>query len=881
MKILIIEDDELTAQALATVLTAHHYAVEVAKDGRSGLALLDSFEYDLLILDVGLPDLDGIQVCRQIRTPARIAEESATGLLPILLLTAHESPHDRALGLDAGADDYVIKPFDEEELVARIRALLRRASAAPTPCLEWGDLQLNPSVCEVTYRSAILTLTPKEYGLLELFLRNSRRVFSCSHILEHLWAYDAPGEEAVRTHIKGLRHKLKAAGAPPDFIETVYGIGYRLKPIKRAVTPTAETANSSFAHSTVTHSTAANSTAANSTVANSTAANSTAANSTVAHSTVTHSTVAHSTTAHSTVAHSTAANSTLVSSTEQELRAKLATIWTQSKERVNEQIEMIDRVLCQADLTYQEQAFRQAHNLAGALGTFGFWEGSKVAKQVEQLLAESPLPPKSLYRLPELTAALRRAIDMPRTTVHPICAEPSLPMADPKPHQKPGLLVVSRDRPLTAALEKEALLWNYQTAIAITAKAVTKICENDTPNLVLLDLDCFDSVDQGLALLSTVQHSQPPIPVIVLTARSELTERLEVSRRGGRLLLQKAIPVAQMFEAIAQVLQRVGPSQAKILIVDDDGVLLEALTTLLKPWGLQVFTLADPQQFWETLEAVRPDVLVLDVEFPNFNGIELCQVVRNDLLWHHLPIIVLTAHSEPAIISQVFAAGADDFVSKPIAGAELVVRLLSRLERAKLLRHLLETDALTGVMNRQKSTQELEAFLHLSARSHQSVAIAVVDVDHLHAINAQYGHAAGDAVLQQFGHLLRQWFCSQDVVARWGGEEFVIGMYGMTRDEGVQRLNHVLQQLQQQALMVEAERPLQITFSAGVAQYPDDGQDLRTLYRAADSALCHAKDCRTGTARGLPIQAISAPAANPSQPAILDIPHPIVPNPNG
>ncbi len=200
MRILIVEDDESTAQALVSVLTHQNHVVEIAVNGETGWDLIKTFSYDLMLLDVAVPDLDGVALCRRIR---------ARGLqTPILLLTDRESCHEKAIGLDAGADDYVVKPFDEEELEARVRALLRRGTISSQPVLEWGPLQLDPSSCEVTYNAQPLFLTPKEYALLELFLRNSRRVFSCGVILEHLWAYEeTPGEEAVRTHIKGLRQK--------------------------------------------------------------------------------------------------------------------------------------------------------------------------------------------------------------------------------------------------------------------------------------------------------------------------------------------------------------------------------------------------------------------------------------------------------------------------------------------------------------------------------------------------------------------------------------------------------------------------------------------------------------------------------------------------
>ncbi len=222
MKILLVEDDERIADALSEELTDQHYAVEVAYDGQAGLELVEAFTYDLILLDIMLPKLDGISLCRQLRSKGFCT--------PILMLTGRDTVTDKVLGLDAGADDYLVKPFDLEELSARIRSLLRRGSSTLPPVLEWGDLLLDPNTCEVSYKQQPLALSPKEYRLLEFFLRHDRRVFSRAQILEHLWPFEELPEEAtVKAHIRSLRQKLQSAGVPPDLIETVYGLGYRLK----------------------------------------------------------------------------------------------------------------------------------------------------------------------------------------------------------------------------------------------------------------------------------------------------------------------------------------------------------------------------------------------------------------------------------------------------------------------------------------------------------------------------------------------------------------------------------------------------------------------------------------------------------------------------
>ena len=222
LRILLVEDDKRIANALAEALTDQNYVIDIALDGEIGWEFIEAFPYELIVLDVMLPKQDGVSLCQQLR--------QSNYSMPILMLTAKDTSTDKVIGLDAGADDYVVKPFDLQELMARIRALLRRRSSTFASVLEWESLRLNSSTCEVIYKGHPLHLTPKEYRLLELFLRNSHQAFNRSEILEHLWSFEEPpGEETVKVHIRGLRQKLKLAGAATDFIETVYGLGYRLK----------------------------------------------------------------------------------------------------------------------------------------------------------------------------------------------------------------------------------------------------------------------------------------------------------------------------------------------------------------------------------------------------------------------------------------------------------------------------------------------------------------------------------------------------------------------------------------------------------------------------------------------------------------------------
>jgi two-component system, OmpR family, response regulator len=223
MRLLLVEDDKLINQLLSEALVNQHYVVDVATDGQSGWEFVKSFVYDLLLVDVMLPKMDGVSLCRQLRSQGH--------QMPILMLTARDTTEDRVTGLDAGADDYLTKPYKMQELNARIRALLRRGNTSSlAPLLKWGSLTLDLNTCETKYADSLLRLTPKEYRLLELFMRSGSRILNRSSILENLWSFEEPpDEDAVKALVKRLRQKLKEVGVPGDPIETVYGMGYRLK----------------------------------------------------------------------------------------------------------------------------------------------------------------------------------------------------------------------------------------------------------------------------------------------------------------------------------------------------------------------------------------------------------------------------------------------------------------------------------------------------------------------------------------------------------------------------------------------------------------------------------------------------------------------------
>lgn len=820
MRILLVDDDRVTADALASTLESQHYLVDVAEDGEKALELLEAFPYDLLLLDVVLPKLDGITLCQKLRV---------RGLkMPILLLTARDNSIDKVRGLDAGADDYLSKPFDCQELLARIRTLLRRGTNRLLPILEWNELSLSPSTCQVTYKNEILNLTPTEYRLLELFLRNNRRVFSCSDLIEQVWSFDhSPSEETVRSHIKGLRMKMRTAGAPADLIETVYGLGYRLKTLSNQKSTAVLSANQNIEEQGENDR---NSLGSSCPIVLSPCINYPGSNS--------------------------------PSQKEVTLKA-IAEIWEKFKQSVFNQVEVlqncataIEAAMISEDL--HQKAITEAHKLTGLLGTLGFAEGSQICRQIETLLrnASDLRDPNLALRLQESIASLKKVLQQPLpqspqalanvknssgTNDRLISAQETISLSENFFHKQPLLLIVDEDLELAELLRREAIAIGLQIQVVSSLSMAREWLTHNHADAIVLDLYFPSTNENGLVLLEELNSSMPYLPAIVLSRRGDFCDRLEVARLGARAFLHKAIPPAQVLAAITQILEPEETTSAKILIVDDDANILNLLETLLKPWELKITTLKDPRLFWETLEKVLPDLLILDVQMPHLNGIELCQVVRNDPAWGGLPILFLTAHCDPDTVQKVFAAGADDFVSKPIVGPELVTRIVIRLERVRLLRQLAETDPLTRLANRNKLTTHLSQLILLAERTHLPLCFAILDLDNFKKINDEYGHGVGDTVLRWLGGFLSRSFRRHhDIVARWGGDEIAIVMYGIDKATAVQRLKDFLVSINRQEFTNKGIQ-LPITFSAGVAQYPDNGTDIQTLYRSADIALYQAK----------------------------------------
>jgi diguanylate cyclase (GGDEF)-like protein len=483
----------------------------------------------------------------------------------------------------------------------------------------------------------------------------------------------------------------------------------------------------------------------------------------------------------------------------------------------------------------REHAKGEAHKLAGSLGTFGFVHGTHLAREAEVILAEPDIDGRALA---EIVVGLRAQIDgLVATGENGARRASDVGSAAAGAVRRRGL-VVSSDAALVSRLDVAALgAGLVLQSVSDVPQALREL--GDAPvDVLLVDLD--GDHREGMAALESLDLSQRAMPVVALSPSPTFAERVDMANRGVRVLVDRTLPGAQILSMVARMVRARQVDPSTVLVVDDDPVVLDMLSMMLGDRGLRVVGLQDANGLWDALEREIPDLLVVDVALPGIGGIDLCKAVRTDPRWQRLPILVLTAHTDGDTVVAAFEAGADDYVPKPVVGAELEARISSHLERSRLHRLLVETDPLTGVQNRWQSEQTMTRLIRLAARQEQPFSLALLDLDRFKSLNDRFGHMAGDAVLRRLGTLLASSVRGEDVVGRWGGEEFAIGMYGMDAAGAVERLAELLERLEGERF-AETAPAISASFSAGIAQFPRDGDDLERLYRVADQALFRAK----------------------------------------
>lgn len=505
-----------------------------------------------------------------------------------------------------------------------------------------------------------------------------------------------------------------------------------------------------------------------------------------------------------------------------------ADVWARARERHLSRIEVLERAVLalmdgELDEALREVAESEAHSLAGTVGAFGFRAGSRLARALEQSFAARHTLGKNLAaRLADQVLALRRELE-----------GAVAPEVLGRTGEEPRRLLLLTDGGRGDQYVTEGVAVGVDVIVRSVEQGVVAVAV-EAPDVVVIEGS--DAESDRLAFLLSAMARHASCPVLVVSPNDSMALRLAIARCSAvGPLLPGHPPHVVLERAMALVASRERAS-AVVFVVDSDPYALELSTLVLEQSGHRVHALADPARFWETLETVSPDLLLLGVALPQVSGLDLCRALRADPRWRELPVVFMASAGEADHAKAAYRSGGDDVLRKPLQREDLLARIENRISRARLLRKTADADGLTGLPSRQKAERELERFLRLGRRHRHPVTMTIFRLDGFGALQQRVGQTAMDAAVLAFSQILQQSFRAEDVVSQWGPNEFVVGLFDATAVNAVVRVREVMTSLRTRAFP-GGGTSFSLTCSAGLATFPDDAGDARELHGAADAAL--------------------------------------------
>lgn len=417
-----------------------------------------------------------------------------------------------------------------------------------------------------------------------------------------------------------------------------------------------------------------------------------------------------------------------------------------------------------------------------------------------------------------------------------------VPLAFEAGKSRARLLVVDRELDFLRVAQQMGRAQLVDIAVAATAEAALAIAQRRPPDAAVIDAGLGPAEEAfGLAAALRSLPELETLPIAFTSADAHVDIRVAAAHAGGSLYLAKPIEAPAFGAAIQQLISLRRAEQPRVLVLDDDAEFRAALLEMLASEGIAAFELGDGRLLFETLEQVRPELLLLDLEMPGLSGFEVCRMLRMSPRWQQLPVLFVTGRTDLQSRLSAFRVGADDYLAKPVIVEEMLARIRVRLERTRLLRERAERCPLTGALLRRPLLESLSARLSEADRRNQPLSVALLDLDRFKLVNDRFGHLAGDRVLLGFGKLLGARFRASDLRGRWGGEEFLVAL--PDADEATTRgvLERVLAEFAAMEFEGDAGERFGVSFSGGIACFPRDGNRVEDLIRVADARLYQAK----------------------------------------
>lgn len=492
-----------------------------------------------------------------------------------------------------------------------------------------------------------------------------------------------------------------------------------------------------------------------------------------------------------------------------------------------------------ADAADLQLLHRQLHSLHGSARTFGFPAVSEAARELERLvggLAGPGVDANGLRRGGELLATLLTASQVPNNMLPVQGASP--PARAPEPASR-LIYLVEGDNRIAASLGQQLKSFGYAVLRLDRAEELANALAREAPGAILADLG-FAAHAGGGERKSPTDGESAGIPLLFMSDEDGMQARLQAARAGGDAFFVKPVRIGPLVDRLDALLHRAGAEPYRVLIVEDEPEQAAYYEAILRDAGMRCQVVTEPMKLVEALNDFNPELVLMDMYLPGCTGDELAEVIRQNASFVSVPIVFLSVEKDFDRQLRAMFKGGDEFLTKPIAPAQLTLVVTSRVERYRELRVLMLHDSLTGLVNHSRLQQQLEIECARALRQRQPLSLAMIDIDHFKQVNDRHGHQTGDRVLKNLARFLRQRLRTSDVVGRYGGEEFAV----ILSDTSAEVAEEVLNSLRRDFAAIPHETggdSITVTFSTGIASLPQYGS-VRELALAADRALYRAKD---------------------------------------
>lgn len=502
------------------------------------------------------------------------------------------------------------------------------------------------------------------------------------------------------------------------------------------------------------------------------------------------------------------------------------------------------KIRTQADFNYIRHLRIMIHSLVGSSGSFGFPNIQQQAEQLETLLSHITFTDEQQQNKisHHILQMQQSATTASKNDLYPLSA-PQDNQHQTLIQQKRHILIVEDDPSQGDELAEQLTHYGYEIILLCDISQIETILKTQTINLILCDIMHEEHENAGFEAIQKLKEHHincQQLPVLFLSARDDLEARLNAIRTGGIGYFQKPVHIGSLIDRIEHLLSPIiTERRPHVLLVDDDTSLSQYHALLLEEAGIQTWTLNEPERLMETLRVFNPDLVLMDLYFPNCTGIELAAVIRQQNAYLGTPILFLSIEKEISEHLLAYSIGADDFLTKPINPNHFVPLVIQKIKRFRQLRNMMLHDSLTGALNHTSIKNMMDTEIARARREKKNLVVGMLDIDWFKKVNDTYGHPAGDRVLRDLSHLLHRRLRHTDFVGRYGGEEFMIVLGNTDIDTSCTFLE-IIRIHFAQIIHEESNQQFRVTFSVGLAQLIDFHEGNQ-LVSAADNALYRAK----------------------------------------